>query len=87
VSKSLLTVAASVVVVVLLQGCAHVVAEVLRDPRDAPWDPVGSRALFEQLPPHTGKAHRECCSALSRDLYLRMRCDTDRPLPPRTNRC
>ena len=86
-SKSLLTVAASVVVVVLLQGCAHIVAEIVRDPRDAPWDPVGGRPLFEQLPPHTGKAHRECCSALSRDLYLRNRCDTDRPLPPRTNRC
>jgi hypothetical protein len=87
VSKSLLTVAASAVVVVLLQGCAHIAAEVLRDPRDAPWDPVGGRALFEQLPPHISKAHRECCSALSRSDFLRMRCDTDRPVPPRTNRC
>ena len=85
-SKSLSIVAASIVVL-SLQGCAHIVAEVLRDPRDAPWDPVGGRPLFEQLPPHTGKAQRECCSALSRTNYLIMRCDTDRPVPPRTNRC
>jgi len=79
----LLRVSAAGIVVLLLQGCAVV----LQDRRDAPWDPVGGRPLFEQLPPHTGKAHRECCSALSRSDFLRNRCDTDRPLPPRTNRC
>ena len=80
-------IAAALLCTLALQGCAHIVAEIVRDPRDAPWDPVGGRALFEQLPPHMGKAHRECCSALSRSDFLKNRCDTDRPLPPRTNRC
>jgi hypothetical protein len=76
------TIAVALVCTITLQGCALV----LQDRRDAPWDPQG-RPLFEQLPPHTGKAHRECCSVLSRSDFFKMRCDTDRPLPPRTNRC
>ena len=39
----------------LLQGCA-----VIRDPRDAPWDPPRGRALFEQLPNWDGAALRVC---------------------------
>ena len=85
--RTVTTIAAALLCTLALQGCAHVVAEVLRDPRDAPWDPQGGRALFEQLPAHTNKAHRECCSALSRSDFLKNRCDTNRPVPPRTNRC
>ena len=81
-SKSLLTVAASLVCALALQGCALVVL----DRRDTPWDPQG-RPLFEQLPHHINKAHNECCSVLMPAEFLRMRCDTDRPVEPRTNRC
>jgi hypothetical protein len=83
-----------VVVVLLcslaLQGCAvgrSVWTELARDPRDAPWDAPPDRLLFEQLPPWQGGAHAVCCSALRKDEYLRMRCDTPRPVAPRTNRC
>ena len=75
---------------VLLQGCAvgrSVWTELARDPRDAAWDPPPDRLLFEQLPPWRGGAHAVCCSALRKDEYFRMRCDTDRPVAPRTNRC
>ena len=75
---------------VALQGCAvgsSVWTELARDPRDAPWDPPPDRLLFEQLPPWTGGAYAVCCSALRKDEYLKMRCDTDRPVAPRTNRC
>jgi len=82
VSKSLLIVVASVVVV-LLQGCALV----FKDPRDAPWDPVDGQALFTQLPAWQGASHQVCCSVLSRELFLKNRCDTDRPLNFRSNRC
>lgn len=43
----------------LLQGCA-----VLRDPRDAPWDPPQGRHLFEQLPNWDDAARRRCGSHL-----------------------
>lgn len=68
---------------VLVTGCA----ELARDPRDAPWDPPAGRQLFEQIPAWDRAAERICCSALRRDDYLRARCDTDRPVPPRSNRC
>ena len=59
---------------------------VVQDRRDTQWDPTG-RTLFDQLPNHIDRAHRECCSVLSRSDFLKNRCDTDRPVKPRTNRC
>lgn len=72
---------------VTASGCASVQGELTRDRRDAPWDPPAGRVLFEQLPAWDGAASKICCSSLSRDLYLKERCDTDRPRPPRSNRC
>jgi hypothetical protein len=46
-----------------------------------------SGQLFDQIPAWDGAAMKVCCSALSRDEYLKMRCDTDQPVYPRTNRC
>lgn len=67
-------------------GCtAH--TELTRDRRDAPWDPPAGRALFEQIPAWDGAASKICCSALMREDYLKARCDTDRPVAPRSNRC
>lgn len=43
----------------LLQGCA-----VLRDQRDAPWDPPRGRHLFEQIPNWDDAARRRCGSHL-----------------------
>lgn len=70
----------------VLQGCA-VYTELARDPRDAAWDPPAGRQLFEQIPAWDGAASKICCSALRRDDYLKERCDTDHPRPPRSNRC
>ena len=84
----------SIVVVLLcslaLQGCAvgsSVWTELARDPRNAAWDPPADRLLFEQLPPWQGGAHKVCCSALRKEEFLKMRCDTPQPVAPRTNRC
>ena len=83
-------VAALLLCAVALQGCAvgrSVWTELARDPRDAHWDPPPDRLLFEQLPAWKGGAHKVCCSALLKADYLKARCDTDRPVAPRTNRC
>ena len=34
------------------------------DRRDAPWDPKGSKTLFDQIPNETGGALRRCCGHL-----------------------
>jgi hypothetical protein len=34
------------------------------DRRDAPWDPRGSRTLFDQIPNEDGAAGRRCCGHL-----------------------
>ena len=39
-------------------GCASY------DRRDAPWDPKGSRTLFDQIPNWDGGAGRVCCGHL-----------------------
>jgi hypothetical protein len=36
----------------------------LQDRRDAPWDPKGSRTLFDQIPNEDGAAGRRCCGHL-----------------------
>jgi hypothetical protein len=81
--RTVTAIAAALVCTLALQGCAVV----FKDPRDAPWDPVDGQALFTQLPAWQGASHQVCCSVLSRDLYLKNRCDTDRPLNFRSNRC
>jgi hypothetical protein len=35
-----------------------------QDRRDAPWDPKGSRTLFDQIPNEDGAAGRRCCGHL-----------------------
>jgi hypothetical protein len=35
-----------------------------QDRRDAPWDPKGSRTMFDQIPNWTGGAGRVCCGHL-----------------------
>jgi len=34
------------------------------DRRDAPWDPRGSRTLFDQIPNEDGAAGKRCCGHL-----------------------
>lgn len=46
-----------------------------------------SGQLFEQIPNWDGAAGKICCSALGRDEWFKARCDTDRPVAPRSNRC
>ena len=72
----LITLAASVT------GCA----DLLRDRRDAPWDPKQG-SLMDQIPNWDGAAAKICCQHLPRDQYIKERCDTDTPKPPRSNRC
>ena len=69
---------AAVCSAVLLTGCAtagepvsnedsywkRVLTELVRDPRDAPWDPPQGRQLFEQIPPWDGEASKVCCGHL-----------------------
>jgi hypothetical protein len=43
---------------VLTTGCAT------HDRRDAPWDPKGSRTLFDQIPNEDGGAGKRCCGHL-----------------------
>ena len=50
-------------------------------------DPQNGAQLFEQIPNWDGAAMKVCCSVLGREEFLRMRCDTDQPVYPRTNRC
>jgi hypothetical protein len=67
---------------IALTGCAT------HDPRDRPWDPPAGRMLFEQIPPWDNAAMKICCSAIvDRKEWEAARCDTDRPVPPRSNRC
>jgi hypothetical protein len=35
-----------------------------QDRRDAPWDPKGSRTMFDQIPNWAGGAGRVCCGHL-----------------------
>ena len=49
-----------VVVALSSTGCSLL----QHDPRDAPWDPKGSRTLFDQIPNETGGALRRCCGHL-----------------------
>ena len=41
-------------------GCANL----LRDRRDAPWDPPGGIGLMDQIPNEDGGANRVCCGHL-----------------------
>ena len=50
-------------------------------------DPRDPAALFQQIPAWDDAAQRRCCSVLSRNDFIKMRCDTDEPLGGRTNRC
>jgi len=50
-------------------------------------DPPTGQQLFEQIPNWDNAAMKVCCSGLGREEWLKMRCDTDRPLQGRTNRC
>ena len=50
-------------------------------------DPQDGSALFEQIPNWDGAAMKVCCSVLGRDEWFKMKCDTDQPVYPRTNRC
>jgi len=50
-------------------------------------DPSDPAALFQQIPAWDDAAQKRCCSALSRDEFIKARCDTDQPVYPRTNRC
>ena len=45
---------------VQLAGCSIL----QQDRRDAPWDPKGSKTLFDQIPNETGGALRRCCGHL-----------------------
>jgi hypothetical protein len=50
--------------VIVLQGCANMPAELMRDRRDAAHDPPRGRQLFEQLPAWDGAADKICCGHL-----------------------
>ena len=50
-------------------------------------DPRDGTPLFSQIPAWDDAAQRRCCSVLSRNDFILMRCDTDQPLAGRTNRC
>ena len=52
-----------------------------------PWDPPPNQSLFNQIPAWDNAAEKTCCSSLSRDDFIKARCATSRPIPPRTNRC
>ena len=58
-----------VLVAVSLQGCAGL----LRDRRDAPWDPPPGRSLFEQIP-NPVKGGRCCGSELRCEAHQTPRC-------------
>lgn len=72
-----------IVLVANLAACA----ELARDRRDAPWDPKQSASLLDQIPAWDNAAAKICCQHLPRDQYIKERCDTDTPRPPRSNRC
>ena len=58
-------------VLVLLTLCASVCAcssaQLLRDRRDAAWDPKPGHSLLEQIPAWTGAAHQICSGQLRDD--------------------
>lgn len=86
----LLMILSLITAALLLGGCAHVIEELTRDPRDAPWDPrAGQGQLFDQIPAWDNAAERICCSGLlgDRAAWEAARCDTAEPVPPRSNRC
>jgi hypothetical protein len=45
-------------------GCSAIATQLSQDRRDAPWDPKGSRTLFDQTPAWDGAAARRCCGHL-----------------------
>jgi hypothetical protein len=45
-------------------GCSSVQQLAMQDRRDAPWDPRGSKTLFDQIPNEDGGALRRCCGHL-----------------------
>ena len=45
-------------------GCSTVWQQMQQDPRDAPWDPKGSRSMMDQIPAWDGAAGRTCCGHL-----------------------
>ncbi len=47
----LLVISLAVFSCVQLQGCAQLMEELKRDPRDAAWDPPRGQRMFDQLPP------------------------------------
>ena len=49
-----------VVLSITLAGCSIL----QQDRRDAPWDPKGSRTLFDQIPNEDGAAGKRCCGHL-----------------------
>jgi hypothetical protein len=51
------------------------------------YDPKGGANLFDQIPAWDGAALKVCCSAVTGAEWTKARCDTDTPVPPRTNRC
>ena len=53
-----------VLVLLQLAGCSSIVTQLSQDRRDAPWDPKGSRTLFDQIPNEDGGALKRCCGHL-----------------------
>lgn len=53
----------------------------------APHDPRDPAMMFQQIPAWDRAAFKRCCSALNRTEFITARCDTDQPVPGRTNRC
>lgn len=53
-------------IVALLVLCASATgcADMLRDRRDAPWDPKGSAQIMDQMPNWEGGAAKICCGHL-----------------------
>lgn len=49
--------------VLVLNGCSTWSA-MMRDPRDAPWDPKPGQTLFDQIPNNEGSANQICCGRL-----------------------
>ncbi len=56
------------VVLLQLQGCG-----ILRDRRDAPWDPRDSSRLFEQIPNNEGQANITCGGHLTPEEQVRLK--------------
>lgn len=57
----IVTVTALCAAAVMLTGCAHVLEELTRDRRDAPWDPrPGQGQLHDQIPNWDNEAIRRC---------------------------